>query len=80
MINLLIKLVIVMFTLFVGGCFALWPEEVARQFDSWRGRRVESAQDRWRDVRKGAMESALRQMGVFLVGLACYVFYLEWLV
>jgi len=78
-IDLLIKLLIVMFTVFVGGCFVLWPEGVARRFDKWRGGSVELAKGRWSDVRKYAVVNALRQIGVFLLGLACYVFYLEWL-
>ena len=79
MIDLLIKLLIVMFTVFVGGCFVLWPEEVARRFDKWRGGSVESAKGRWSDVRKYAVVTSLRQIGGFLFVLACYVFYLEWL-
>ena len=79
MLDLLIKLLIVMFTFSVGGCFALWPEEVTRQIDRCPASSVETAEDRWRDVRKRAVVSALRPMGVFLVGLACYLFYLEWL-
>lgn len=79
MIDLLIKLLIVMFTVFVGGCFVLWPEEVARRFGKWRGGSVESAKGRWSDVRKYAVVTALRQIGVVLFGLACYVCYLEWL-
>jgi hypothetical protein len=61
-IDLLIKLLIVMFTVFVGGCFVLWPEEVARRFDKWRGGSVESAKGRWSDVRKYAVVTWLRQI------------------
>ena len=74
MIDLLIKLLIVMFTVFVGGCFVLWPEEVAKRFDKWRGGSVVFAKGRWSDVRKYALVTALRQTVVFLLGLACYVF------
>ena len=76
MIDLVIKLLIVMFTLFVGVCFAVWPREVGRKLDKWRGRGVESAEDRGRDVRKTAAVLALRQMGALLIALTCYVVYL----
>jgi len=76
MIEMIIKLLIVMFTLFVGVCFAVWPREVSRKLDKWRGRSVESAEDRGRDIRKTAAVFALRQMGALLIALACYVVYL----
>ena len=75
---MIIKLLIVMFTLFVGVCFAVWPREVDRKLDKWRGRSVEPAKDRGRGIRKTAAVLALRQMGALLIALACYVVYL-WL-
>jgi len=40
---------------------------------------VEFAKGRWSDVRTHAVVTALREIGVFLFGLGCYGFYLEWL-
>jgi hypothetical protein len=43
--DLIVKLLIILFTLAVGTCFTSWPEAVVNRFDRWSGRTVRPAVD-----------------------------------
>jgi hypothetical protein len=73
MIDLIVKLLVILFTLAVGTCFTFWPEAMVHRFDRWSGRTVRPAVDQ--GLTQPAV-IALRQMGVLLITLACSAIYL----
>lgn len=76
MLDQAVKLLIVLFALAVGSCFAFWPGRVLQRFTLWRGYSVESRDDESSNIRKEYTLLWFRQMGVFLLGLTCYAIYL----
>jgi hypothetical protein len=76
LIDVLVKVLLLAFALAVGGCFAIWPGEVIRRFDIWGGRNARAATTPGPNTSKYAERHALRQMGIWLFVLTCYMVYL----
>ena len=76
MIDLIVKLLLLMFAFAVGGCFAFWPQRVNRQFERWRGSSVESAEDGRMSIRQSAAVYTINRVGVLLIVLVSYLVYL----
>jgi hypothetical protein len=75
-IDLIVKLLIIIFAFVVVGCFAFWPQELGRIFNRWRGPGVEPAEPRGANLRKTVETIWFRQIGVLLITLTAYVVYL----
>lgn len=76
MIDVLVKVLLLAFAFAVGGCFAIWPSEVVRRLDIWGGRRVRPTTPQGPNPRKYAGALSLRQIGILLIALTCYLIYL----
>jgi len=76
MIDLVVKLLFVIFTLLFGLCFAVWPVRVISTFNRWNGHVAPLNQEKLGRLRYP--NGAFRQLGVLLITLTCYVVY-RWL-
>ncbi len=76
MIDFVVKVLLIMFSLAVGGWFALWPEDVNQSFQRWREGNVKSSEGRAASIQKRAEVLSIRPIGLMLVGLTGYLIYL----
>ena len=75
MIDVLVKVLLLAFAFAVGCLFAIWPSRVIRRFDIWGGRSVSAATMPGPNSRKYANALSLRQIGMLLIALTCYLLY-----
>jgi hypothetical protein len=82
MLDLIVKLLIVIFCFSIGCCFVFWPENVLRFIVQHH---KQKNQTKASDIASGSIAVRslahviwIRQMGILIIALVCYVVYL-WL-
>jgi hypothetical protein len=80
MLDLTVKLLILIFCFSIGCCFIFWPENVLRFISQHHKRQNQSKMNNTTSGSLALKSLAhviwIRQMGIFIIGLACYAVYL----